>query len=95
MHPLLLYHCLPLCVLLPLEEVDAEIPRSLSRIVQKCMQKKPDLRYENASALVLDLRRAVSDPDGDYVVLEEETDDSPTIMLGDDVVQAEIGRAHV
>ena len=72
----------------PLEEVDAEIPRSLSRIVQKCMQKKPDLRYENASALVLDLRRAVSDPDGDYVVLEEETDDSPTIMLGDDVVQA-------
>ena len=52
------------------------------------MQKKPDLRYENASALVLDLRRAVSDPDGDYVVLEEETDDSPTIMLGDDVVQA-------
>lgn len=73
---------------IPLEEVDAEIPRSLSRIVQKCMQKTADLRYENASALVLDLRRAVSDPDGDYVVLEEETDDSPTIMLGDDVVRA-------
>lgn len=71
-----------------LEDVDAEIPRSLSRIVQKCMQKTADLRYENASALVMDLRRAVSDPDGDYVVLEEETDDSPTIMLGDDVVRA-------
>ena len=47
----------------PLEEIDGMIPRSLSRIVQKCMQKKPDMRYESAGALIMDLRRAVSDPE--------------------------------
>jgi serine/threonine-protein kinase len=71
-----------------LEDVDSSIPRSLSRIVQKCMQKKPDLRYENADALIMDLRRAVSDPDGDYVQIEEPVNDSPTIMISDDVVRA-------
>lgn len=72
-----------------LENVDPSIPRSLSRIVQKCMQKKSDLRYTTAASLIMDLRRAVSDPDGEYVVIEEEmSDDSPTIMIGDDVVRA-------
>lgn len=71
-----------------LDELDNTIPRSLSRIVQKCMQKKPDMRYANAADLIMDLRRAVSDPDGEYVVLEEEVNDSPTIMITDDVVRA-------
>lgn len=71
-----------------LDELDNTIPRSLSRIVQKCMQKKPDMRYENADALIMDLRRAVSEPDGNYVVLGEMDNDSPTIMLSDDMVRA-------
>lgn len=71
-----------------LNETDETIPRSLSRIVQKCMQKKPDMRYENAAALIMDLRRAVSEPDGDYVVLDEMVNDSPTIRLSDDMVRA-------
>jgi len=71
-----------------LNDVDPSIPRSLSRIVQKCMQKKPDMRYESAGALIMDLRRAVSDPQGDYVELEETVSDSPTIMISDDVVRA-------
>lgn len=71
-----------------LNDMDPSIPRSLSRIVQKCMQKKPDMRYESAAALIMDLRRAVSDPQGDYVELEEEINDSPTIMISDDVVRA-------
>lgn len=72
----------------PLEEMDPSIPRSLSKIVQKCMQKKPDMRYESAGALIMDLRRAVSDPDGDYVEINEPVNDSPTIMITDDVVRA-------
>lgn len=71
-----------------LNDLDPEIPRSLSRIVQKCMQKKPDMRYESASALIMDLRRAVSEPDGDYVEITEVLDDSPTIKISDDVVRA-------
>lgn len=79
---------------LSLHEADASVPRSLSRIVQKCMQKKPDLRYANAAALIMDLRRAVSDPDGDYVELEEEINDSPTIKISDDVVRAVKEQPH-
>ena len=48
----------------------------------------PDMRYESADALIMDLRRAVSDPQGDYVQLEETVNDSPTIMISDDVVRA-------
>lgn len=72
----------------PLNNLDSSIPRSLSRIVQKCMQKKPDMRYESAGALIMDLRRAVSEPDGDYVEIEEMINDSPTIKISDDVVRA-------
>lgn len=72
-----------------LNDLDPSIPLSLSRIVQKCMQKKPDFRYENAGALIMDLRRAVSEPDGAYVELETEIDDaSRTIVISDDVVRA-------
>ncbi len=68
----------------PLDEVDPEIPHSLSRIVQKCMQKKPEMRYLNAAALIVDLKRAIKEPDGSYVSLTAPAvDDSPTIKLSD------------
>ena len=47
----------------PLDEVDAQIPHSISLIVQKCMEKKPDYRYLSADALIADLKRALSEPD--------------------------------
>ena len=47
----------------------------------KCMQKKPDMRYMTASALIADLKRALIEPDGDYVVISDVVDDSPTIIM--------------
>lgn len=67
-----------------LDEINPEIPHSLSRIVMKCMQKKPDMRYMTASALIVDLKKAMTEPDGDYVVISDVTDDSPTIRLDDE-----------
>lgn len=68
----------------PLHELDGKIPMSLSKIIQKCMQKKPEMRYPNAAALIIDLKRAVDEPDGDYVKLElMAVDSSPTIKLSD------------
>lgn len=55
----------------PLDKIDPEIPHSLSKIVMKCMQKKPDMRYMTASALIADLKRALIEPDGDYVVISD------------------------
>ena len=71
----------------PLEEFDPTIPMSLSKIVQKCMQKKPDMRYMSSAALISDLKRALSEPDGDYVnIVDDEDDFSPTIKFSSDDV---------
>lgn len=68
-----------------LSEIDSQIPESLSRIVQKCMQKKPEMRYLTAASLISDLKRATKEPDGEYVKIESvEVDSSPTIKLSDD-----------
>ncbi|MCI5501712.1 MAG: Stk1 family PASTA domain-containing Ser/Thr kinase [Lachnospiraceae bacterium] len=72
-----------------LHELDHDIPMSLSKIVQKCMQKKPDMRYMTAASLISDLKRAISEPDGNYVKLDnDDFDSSPTIMISDDDLEA-------
>ena len=67
-----------------LDVAEPGIPHSLSKIVQKCMQKKPDMRYMSAAALISDLKRSLAEPDGNYVMLmENSADSSPTIMISD------------
>ena len=69
----------------PVRELNPEVPVSLNKIVQKCMQKKPERRYLTASDLIKDLKRSLVNPDGDFVVLATSTiTDSPTINLTDD-----------
>ena len=52
----------------PAEEVE-DLPYSLECIIMKCTQKSPDLRYHDCASLLLDLKRSLVDPDGDFVVL--------------------------
>ena len=52
----------------PAEEVP-DIPYSLECISMKCTQKNPGLRYHDCAALLLDLKRSLVDPEGDFVVL--------------------------
>lgn len=51
----------------PVRELNPEVPLSIDKIIQKCMQKKPERRYQSASELINDLKRSVINPDGDYV----------------------------
>lgn len=53
----------------PVREVIPSVPYSLDRIVQKCMQKRPENRYLHVSELILDLKRSITNPDGDFVRL--------------------------
>lgn len=53
----------------PPRQINPEIPRSVERIILKCTMKKPDLRYNSAKELIMDLRRALAEPDGNYVVI--------------------------
>lgn len=69
----------------PVRELNPEVPVSVNKIVQKCMQKKPERRYLTASDLIKDLKRSLINPDGDFVVLATgAVTDSPTINLTDD-----------
>ena len=71
---------------MPLRELDPEIPVSIDKIVQKCMQKRPERRYHSASELISDLKRAISNPDGDFVQIPAfVSSDSPTINISDDL----------
>lgn len=69
----------------PLRELNPEVPVSVEKIVQKCMQKKPERRYLSASELISDLKRSIINKDGDYVIINNgAVSDSPTISLSDD-----------
>jgi len=71
---------------MPLRELDPEIPVSVDKIVQKCMQKKPERRYHSASELITDLKKAITNPDGDFVQIPAfVASDSPTINISDDL----------
>ncbi|MDF2800113.1 MAG: hypothetical protein K0S61_16 [Anaerocolumna sp.] len=71
----------------PLRELDPSIPISVDKIVQKCMQKKPERRYLSASELIADLKRSISNPNGDFVVIPQPiVSDSPTITFSEDEV---------
>ena len=71
---------------MPLRELDPEIPVSVDKIVQKCMQKRPERRYHSASDLIIDLKKAISNPDGDFVQIPAfVSSDSPTINISDDL----------
>ncbi|MEE3393210.1 MAG: Stk1 family PASTA domain-containing Ser/Thr kinase [Lachnospiraceae bacterium] len=68
----------------PLDEVDPDIPHSIAKIVEKCMQKKPEMRYQSAEELIADLKRSLNEPDGRYVHIVSNLDDSPTRKLTDE-----------
>lgn len=66
----------------PLRQLDQTIPPSLDKIVQKCMQKKPERRYLSASELIQDLKRSLANPNGEFVKMAPVgVTDSPTINL--------------
>lgn len=68
----------------PIRELRPDVPVSIEKIVQKCMQKKPERRYLSASELIADLRRSITNPDGDFVKLASvAVPDSPTINMTD------------
>ena len=68
----------------PLRDLNPDIPPSLEKIVQKCMQKKPERRYLTATELIHDLKASIMNPSGDFVkVAPAVVTDSPTRMMTD------------
>lgn len=74
--------------MVPPRRLDASIPRSYEKIILKCTQKKPDKRYASAKELIADLRRVLSNPDGEYVLLAGSVNDAQTMVMSEQEISA-------
>ncbi len=69
--------------------LNPSVPVSLDRIVQKCMQKKAERRYLHAEDLIEDLKKSLTEPDGQFVQLASAVvDDSPTVQFTEGEINA-------
>lgn len=50
----------------PIEQ-EADVCRAVELIVKKTLEKQPQSRYQNADAMIRDLRRALRHPDGEFM----------------------------
>ncbi|MCB7302787.1 Stk1 family PASTA domain-containing Ser/Thr kinase [Bariatricus massiliensis] len=67
-------------IITPPSEFAPDMSPALEKIILKCTQKSPDRRYQDVSLLIQDLKRALVDPDGDFV------DTVPIRSIGDTVM---------
>lgn len=64
------------------------LPISLEKIILKCTQKNPDRRYQTIEELLNDLRKALVNPDEDFVVIAPLVDNGKTkVISGDELKQ--------
>ncbi len=64
------------------------LPISLEKIILKCTQKSPDRRYASVDELIVDLKKALINPDEDFVVLDAvPLADSTRVMTEHEVEQ--------
>ena len=69
-------------------ELNSEIPTAVNQIVVKAMQKEPTARYQNATEMLHDLGKALKDPDGDFVIIENKDGGYTRVMpaISDDQI---------
>ena len=69
-------------------ELNPEIPSAVNQIVIKAMQKEPSARYQNATEMLHDLSKALKDPDGDFVIIENKDGGYTRVMqaISDDQI---------
>ena len=56
-------------------ELNKHVPTAVNKIIMKALQKDTTLRYQSASEMLVDLRKSLKNPDGDFV---EENEYDPT-----------------
>ena len=74
-------------------ELNPEIPTAVNQIVIKAMQKEPSARYQSATEMIHDLSKALKDPDGDFVIIENKDGGYTRVMqaIKDDQVKTNNG----
>ncbi len=70
--------------IIPPSELVHNIPYSLEQIILKCTQKSADRRYQDMTELILDLKRSLVDPEGDFVGIAPFIKNTQTIAISQD-----------
>ena len=60
-----------------------DVPISVEQIIKKCCQKNPDRRYANVGQLIHDLKHSLTNPDEDFVVIQEPASEGGTKNITD------------
>ncbi|MCR5830692.1 MAG: protein kinase [Lachnospiraceae bacterium] len=60
-----------------------DVPISVEQIIKKCCQKNPDRRYANVGQLIRDLKHSLTNPDEDFVVIQEPASEGGTKNISD------------
>ncbi|MBO4889614.1 MAG: PASTA domain-containing protein [Lachnospiraceae bacterium] len=64
-----------------------DVPISVEQIIRKCCQKNPDRRYANVGQLIRDLKHSLTNPDEDFVVIQEPASEGGTKNITDNEKQ--------
>lgn len=74
-----------------------DLPISMEKIILKCTQKNPDRRYESITALLSDLRQALINPTGDFVVIPPISQEKTRVIGMEEVnkIKQKTGRLYV
>ncbi len=73
--------------MVPPRQYEPMIPVSLEKIVMKCTQKKPEMRYRSVTELIADLKRALMSPNEDFVKMNAISSDGPTRVMSEEEVE--------
>ncbi|NMA83856.1 MAG: Stk1 family PASTA domain-containing Ser/Thr kinase [Epulopiscium sp.] len=60
--------------------VNPHISKSLEGIIVKATQKRPELRYQNAEEMMIDMEKAFQYPESDFVTIRD-MENSPTVQI--------------
>ena len=72
-----------------------ELPVSLEKIILKCTQKSPDRRYDNMTDLLADLKKALTSPNEDFVVMATPAGDKTRVISEDEMKEiSDSGNRH-
>ena len=72
---------------IPPIEINEEVPSAVNDIILKAMRKDSTLRYQNATAMLSDLNKALKDPKGDFVDNDDYVEDFPTQKISTEEIE--------
>ena len=74
--------------MVPPRKLEPSIPVSFEKIILKCTQTKTERRYASAKELIADLRKVLTHPDGEYVVIPGAVPEGRTIVMQDNDIDS-------